>query len=294
MEIDLSYILLVISSFSLVKAATRYFSRNRLLEGVCADGPRPIKSCFGKLLIGVANRLPVRATKIFRKFGTSKLCDLIAISGYNDMLTAESFYASRLIIAIMGAVVGPIVLPFHVAQSVVAGAVLCWFAASVWLKKCVRMRTEAIERALPNTFDWLSLTVEAGIDFAEAITRVATRIKEGPLKDELTLLHVKIGMGVSRKDALAELVRRSPIPALVSSVSLLIQADRMGTSIGPILKSQSERLKNARLARAEKKGALAAQKALLPLAFCIMPATFVIVFGPLIVRLLNGGLSSLF
>ena len=66
-----------------------------------------------------------------------------------------------------------------------------------------------------------------------------------------------------------------------SFVALLVQADELGASIGPVLRAQSELLRTQRFQAAEKAGAQAAQKILFPLVFCILPAVFIVIFGPI-------------
>ena len=155
-------------------------------------------------------------------------------------------------------------------------------------------RSGAIERALPGVLDWLALSVEAGEGFAQALARIAAQLAPGPLCDELACLDAGIRMGATRRDALAAMARRAQVPAISSLAALLIQADLLGTGIGPVLRVSAERLRLERFARAERAGVVAAQKALVPLVFCIMPATFVVVFGPLVVRVATGGIAALF
>jgi tight adherence protein C len=107
-------------------------------------------------------------------------------------------------------------------------------------------------------------------------------------------LDAALRMGTPRREALATLGRRSRAPSLASLCALLVQADRLGAGIGPALRATSARLRAARFARAERRGAIAAQMALIPLIVCIMPATFIVVFGPLVVRVATGGVAALF
>lgn len=152
-----------------------------------------------------------------------------------------------------------------------------------------RRRRAAIERDLPGMLDWLALSVEAGEGFAQALDRIAARLAPGPLREELGRLGADIQTGMPRRAALKLLSRRADVPALSSLCALLIQADVLGTGIGAVLRSVSGRLRTERFARAERRGVIAAQKALLPLILCIMPTTFIVVFGPLIVRLVTEG-----
>jgi len=101
-------------------------------------------------------------------------------------------------------------------------------------------------------------------------------------------------LGSSRAEALRRMGARVGVPFLRSLAATLVQADRLGASIGPVLRAHAERARDERLARAERAGMYAAQKALVPLVFCIMPVTFIVIFGPLVARFLTGGLNALF
>jgi len=158
----------------------------------------------------------------------------------------------------------------------------------------VRSRKAEIERALPTTMDMLTLSVEAGLDFGQAISRIASSTKANALTRELERLIAELKLGVSRADALSRLARRIRVPALKALASTLIQADRFGAPIGPTLRAHAERVRGERMMRAEKAGAMAAQKALIPLIVCIMPVTFIVIFGPLVAQYLTGGFDHLF
>lgn len=169
------------------------------------------------------------------------------------------------------------------------GGIAGWVLPRVRLGQTARSRRRAIERCLPGVLDWLALSVEAGEGFAQALSRISAQMAPGPLREELGRLNAELQTGVVRRVALRSLSARAHVPALSSFCALLIQADVLGTSIGPVLRGVSQRLRSERFARAERQGIAAAQKALFPLVLCIMPATFLVVFGPLIVRLVTEG-----
>ena len=187
-----------------------------------------------------------------------------------------------------------LVLPGPPCMAASLGAVMGAAAPSAFARASSRRRMLAIEVALPGALDWLALSVEAGEGFSQALVRVAGGLKPGPLKDEMQRLCAEMRMGVPRAAALSGMACRSGSADLSAVVSLLVQADALGTGVGPVLRVFSRRLRARRLSRAERSGAAAAQKALLPLALCIMPATFVVVFGPLVARFASGGIEAFF
>jgi len=145
-----------------------------------------------------------------------------------------------------------------------------------------RQRQRAILRQLPSFMDLLTLSVEAGLDFMAAISRVVGFAKDGPLKNEFNQMLKELQLGVVRSDALRNMADRVQITELSSFATILIQADQMGSSIGPVLRSQSDLLRRSRFQRAEREGAKAAQKLLIPLIFFILPAVFMVILGPMI------------
>ncbi len=179
-----------------------------------------------------------------------------------------------------------------------AGICVCACAGAsmvpLLLSARARRRQEAIERALPFVLDGIVLAVEAGLDFNAALARVVAGAQPGPLRDELGIAQRDLRMGATRREALTALARRVPMPAMASVVALVTQADRLGARLGPVLRVAADRQREARLARAERRGAAASTMALIPLVFCIMPATFIVVFGPLVVRFVTGGIEAFF
>lgn len=96
-----------------------------------------------------------------------------------------------------------------------------------------------------------------------------------------------IRLGTSRADALKGFAARVPIPEVSSFVSMLVQADMLGASIGPVLQQQAERMRVERFQRAEKAGARATQKILVPLVLFIFPAVLIVLIGPVALQFLS-------
>jgi len=152
----------------------------------------------------------------------------------------------------------------------------------IWLNDQVKKRHVLISRALPYNLDLLTLSVEAGLDFTAALAKVVEKGKPGPLRDELQLVLKQLKMGKTREEALKAMVARVDLAPLTMFVMALIQADRMGTSLGKVLRIQSTQLRQDRTQRAEKLAGEAPVKMLFPLIACIFPTVFMILFGPII------------
>ena len=159
----------------------------------------------------------------------------------------------------------------------------------IWLRDKVRARHHAITRALPYNLDLLTLSVEAGLDFAAALGKVVEKGRKGPLSDELSQTLKELKLGKTREEALRNLSVRVDLQTLTSFVNALIQADKMGTSLGKILRILSTQMRIERTQRAEKLANEAPVKLLLPLIGCIFPTIFIILFGPIAYQIFFGG-----
>ncbi len=164
----------------------------------------------------------------------------------------------------------------------VAMLVAGWFLPDRWLRDQVIKRHLLITRALPYNLDLLTLSVEAGLDFTAALAKGVERGRKGPLLDELALVLRQLKMGKTRAESLKMMVERVNLSALTTFVGALIQADKMGTPLGKVLRIQSAQLRVERSQRAEKLAGEAPVKMLGPLILCIMPTVFIILFGPVI------------
>ncbi|HEY3210218.1 MAG TPA: type II secretion system F family protein [Actinomycetota bacterium] len=147
-------------------------------------------------------------------------------------------------------------------------------------------RQDTIRRALPDTMDLLTISVEAGLGFDAAVSHVRKNVP-GPLSDELGRMLQEMQLGVARIDALRSLADRTDVDELNAFVLAMIQADIFGVSIAKVLRGQAKELRTKRRQLAEEKAMKVPVKLLFPLIFCILPAMFVVVVGPGIIRLIR-------
>lgn len=159
----------------------------------------------------------------------------------------------------------------------------------IWLRDKVKARHHAITRALPYNLDLLTLSVEAGLDFAAALGKVVEKGRKGPLRDELAITLRELKLGKTREEALRNLSARVELQQLASFVHALIQADKMGTPLGKILRILSTQMRIERTQRAEKLANEAPVKLLLPLIGFIFPTIFIMLFGPIAYQVFFGG-----
>jgi tight adherence protein C len=170
--------------------------------------------------------------------------------------------------------------------------IICLFGfyPDMWLKNSVKRRHRQIERALPFVLDLLTLSVESGLDFMTGINRIIQNREVDPLGEELIRMFREIQVGRSRREALQNFSARINHGDIRSVTNALVQADELGTGIGGALRIQSDQIRTKRFQRAEKLGNEAPVKMLFPLVFFIFPSVFLILLGPVVLRMaVQGG-----
>jgi tight adherence protein C len=160
-----------------------------------------------------------------------------------------------------------------------AVSTLGWFAPNLLLYSRGQERQQEIQRALPDTIDQITLTVEAGLGFDAAVARAA-HTGHGPLPQELIRMLQDIQAGMSRQDALRRLVDRTDVPELRRFVLAVLQADGYGIPIAQVLRVQAGELRVKRRQLAEERAMKLPVKILFPLVLCIFPAMFIVLMGP--------------
>ncbi|MGH2704251.1 MAG: type II secretion system F family protein [Actinomycetota bacterium] len=174
--------------------------------------------------------------------------------------------------------------PFRTIILTAVVALVAYLIPDLILHSRASERQETIRRALPDSLDLLSITVEAGLGFDAAVARVA-RETGGPLGQEFHRVLQEMQLGMSRADAFRGLAERSTVPELKSFVLSMVQADIFGISVAKVLQIQAKEMRIKRRQHAEERAQKVPVKILFPLLFCIFPALFIVLLGPAALRI---------
>jgi tight adherence protein C len=169
-----------------------------------------------------------------------------------------------------------------------AAAVGCYLP-NIVLHYVAKNRKREIFDNFPDAADLMLVCVEAGLGLDSALTRVAEELleKSPTLAEELQLTNLEIRAGNTREKSLHNLSLRTGVEELNSFATMLIQAEKFGTSVGDSLRVFSEDLRHKRQVRAEEHAAKVPTKMLFPLVFFIFPSVLMVVLGPAIIQIVR-------
>jgi len=168
-----------------------------------------------------------------------------------------------------------------------SAATLGNYLPNILLRNAISRRQTEVFESFPDALDLMTICVEAGLGIDAALARVANEIglSSPILSEEMTLVTLELRAGGTKEKALRNLALRTGVEDVDALVSMLIQAERFGTSIAASLRIQSDLLRTKRRMRAEETAAKIGLKLLFPLIFFIFPALLVVLLGPAMIQI---------
>jgi len=216
------------------------------------------------------------------------------LAGRPNNWSPSEFFGVRGLAGILLGVLGFVLLTLanadvglRILLGIVLGA-LGFYLPTAWLGSKIRNRKSEIVKSLPDALDLLTISVEAGLGFDAALTKVAEKWDD-ELSREFTRVIAEMRVGKKRRDALRSMSERMDVQDITSFVAAIIQAEQLGVSIAKVLRIQSEQMRIRRRQRAEEKARKAPIKMMIPMVFLIFPALFIVLLGPSVIIIKNSG-----
>lgn len=216
-------------------------------------------------------------------------------AGYRGDAPVMVYFGAKTLLAILFPVIAYVYIVLGGGKVDTSGMLLTLLSAgaigyylpNAVLSRLVFVRQREIFESFPDAADLLMVCVEAGLGLDAALVKVADemRLKSEALAEELHLVNLELRAGSSRDNALRNLALRTGVEEVNTFATMLIQADRFGTSIGDSLRVFSDELRTKRRLRAEEKAAKIPLKLLFPLVFCIFPALLLVLLGPAFIQI---------
>ena len=215
-------------------------------------------------------------------------------------LPAEHVYALEVFLGIFGTIVPAIIvmlLTNRIGYAVGAGllcGILGLMTPSMKVAKLAEDRIEAIIHSLPFAIDLIGAAMRSGLDFSAAIRYyVSTENKNNPLAIEFGVMLKQMELGKNRIEALEDMARRIQNDDFSSFAGAVAHGTEIGASIVDTMKVQAEEMRRARFNIAERKAARAPSIMILPIAVFIMPAIFIVIGIPVLLKISSSGLGGL-
>lgn len=207
------------------------------------------------------------------------------------VLTAEDFLALCVTMALLFPLLA--ILPMAsgksgILWSVVLLMLLMGAALPVmWISDTHKRRDRDIVRNLPVFLEYLSMCVDAGLNFLGALQQAVDKGPDGAMKNEFRIVLRDIRSGLPRAEALARMEQRINLKDVTTFVRSVVQAEKMGSSLRNTLQIQAQQRLEERFQRAEKTAMQAPVKLIIPLIMFIFPLTFVILLFPIVVKFMG-------
>lgn len=222
------------------------------------------------------------------EYEVSKLKTKLANAGFRGEAAASVFLGIKFSGLIAGLIFGcgGAITAYGLTQKALVVSVLvaggCFYLSDIVLALIRKKRQEAIFLGLPDALDLLVVCVEAGLGLDQALRKVSDELQKACpiISEEFGLANMQVQMGRNRADVLHELGIRTGVADMRSLAAILVQADKLGSSVAQALRVQSDSMRTRRRQLAEEKAAKTAVKLIFPLVLFIFPGIFVILVGP--------------
>jgi tight adherence protein C len=254
-------------------------------------------SLLGAIALPPGARLE-RLVKPFQKLVPRNAADVstvqkrLARAGYREPSYVNIFYSSKVLVPGVLCLVATVTQLYLYSPIFVyaVAAGIGYLAPDFWLNNRVSSRKMKLTLGLPEALDLMVICVEAGLSVDKATMRTAEelRISQPAIADELSLVYLEQRAGRPRAEAWKRIGERTDVDTVRSLASILIQADKFGTSVGKTLRAYSETLRTRRRQDAEEKAAKTTVKLTFPLVLFIFPSLFVVTLGPSMIVMFEG------
>ncbi len=266
---------------------TRNTAERKRLEELTRPGTRPLGPDVSSVLDPPAGAAASRVKRLVPKSPAEmrKLRKRLARAGYHSMTAAIVYASAELILPLTFGLVTLAFVGMPRGLFALLAAGVGYVLPSLVLERMITKRKKLISNGLPDALDLIIVCLEAGNSLDQAIVKVTEElaIAHPALAEEFRLLNIETRAGKPRLEAFRNLASRTDVDDVRSLVSMLVQTDRFGTSVGQALRVHAATSRTKRRQRAEEKAGKIGVKLVFPLVFCLFPAFYVVTLGPAVI-----------
>ncbi|UJF32833.1 type II secretion system F family protein [Paenibacillus hexagrammi] len=166
------------------------------------------------------------------------------------------------------------------------GLVIAFVLPQFYLGLKIKQRSRQALRELPDVLDLLTVSLEAGLGFDSALSKLISK-KEGVVTSEFQRCLEEIRLGKTRREALQSVRERLELDEMKVLISSILQAEKLGIGMVQVLRVQSHEVREQRKQRAEEAAMKAPIKMLFPLVLFIFPSLFIVLLGPALIQFIQ-------
>ena len=267
----------------------------RVLGGVKAQGPSAPEQWLSR--VARATKPLARLSLPDAGYESSSLRRRFMNAGVRNAAAPMAFFGLKTVLALALPMLAFIGLTLARSQlrgvelllMLLVASAIGYYLPNYVLSKAIARRQREIFENFPDALDLMTVCMEAGLGTEAALNKVAEDMvhKSPTLSEELRLVNLELRAGSPRDRALRNLAMRTGVEEVEGFVTMIIQADRFGTSIAQSLRVHSETVRTRRRQKAEEAAAKIPLKLLFPLIFCIFPALMLVIIGPAIIQMVR-------
>lgn len=284
-------IVCAVLSIGVSSGEPRGVAKSLMLVDGMVDQRTVVKNELGskdRLLVPIFQQMHALAGKLSPTGAEARLATLLDRAGNPAGWSVERIMGLKGATLLVGGLLGAAYGGMEVKGLLFAviGAAVCFFLPDMLIYNLALKRQEETGKSLADALDMLTVCVEAGQGFDSALLQVARNV-EGPISGEFARVLSEIQIGKSRGEAFSAMGDRVTLPEVKNFITALVQADRLGLPIAGVLREQTATMRLARRQKAEEKAQKVTVKILFPLMLCILPALFIVIIGPGVIRLMH-------
>jgi tight adherence protein C len=218
---------------------------------------------------------------------------LLELAGQSQKTDPRTFFGTRIMLSVGMGVIG-FWLFFGLTSMGAPNNILFtllffglgYYLPLLQLRSQISKRQNNIIKALPDALDLLTICVEAGLGFDQAMGKVYEKW-DNELAIALGRVIQEIALGKMRREALRDMAKNMEVQDVTTFTAAIIQADQLGVSIAKILRVQSDQMRVKRRQRAQEKAHQAPVKMMIPMVFLIFPSLWIVLLGPSLIILME-------
>ena len=239
---------------------------------------QPLVQAFARFNRGAfADQLP----EIGREIQAAGLARFWTAEEYLARIEIQALMLMPMFVYVCTQVMGPAGIVMAILFTILTGYLL-----RRRLRNTARYRLVLIKRRMPFLLDLVTLLMEAGSTFLQALKEAVDEFREHPVGVEFGRVLGELNMGKGRTAALESMKDRLHDDEITGIIGAIVQGEQLGTPLARIFRTQADVLRIKRSQRAETLAGEAAVKMLLP-GILIMASTVLVILGPFMLSMIT-------